>query len=490
MNMEIQKKWFIYINDQHQGPFSVDEVQQKLTSGQITQQNHVWCEGMSDWQVITQVASLMLELSRTQQDALEKITAASTATTSISNKTVHHKTVGKASEKKKPAQRKFNLGKIIGITSSSIIGLFLIFILTLSAISHLASDSLHASIRPTLISIIDRMPFLSELFRLVPHLNDVKPDDQKELEAAQTGLPENGVKLAIALSSNDPIRPFFYISTNLPNATKLDVYVVGNSETLLNRLQFSTQLSTTALRGFAKTEVVLSDGGQPVPKGEYQIFVTESPEQEPAITTLMNQYTPVKPAAIPIPSIIPTGVHFLFSKTVFMGGERDDTYLTRLKAFHEKVKQNAEKELSELQQYTSTLNLQFTTLTTEFGKIYRAKKITPAQKAAWSHATESWQQINGQLEQTIQTWSKETLQNEYFYGKAYELVKSCFDSLKTLFTLENNFIDQPQDKPAFEIQHGKALSESREATEVLQGKVDLLTKAPKTPSGLPTREGL
>ena len=178
------------------------------------------------------------------------------------------------------------------------------------------------------------------------------------------------------------------------------------------------------------------------------------------------------------------------TKTYFIGGEKDDVYLTRLKSFHEKIKQNSEREAMELKQYADTLSLQLKTMTNEFSHIYGAKKPSGAVLASWKKDAELWQQINSQLDQTIQTWSKETLQNEFFYGKVYEQVKSAYEALKSLFTLENSYVNQPGEKSAFDIEHGKALSEANQAVNLLQTKIDIMSKAPKSPSGLPTREGL
>jgi hypothetical protein len=316
----------------------------------------------------------------------------------------------------------------------------------------------------------------------------VKPEDTAELESAMIGEPQNGVKFALALSNGDPNRPYFYVTTNLPDQTKLDVYLVGNGETLLNRLSFTTQSSVSTKFGLGKTEVLLAVGGQPIPKGEYQVYLVESSDQEETIRPTLNAL-PANRVQTKTPPEVPTDTKFLFTRTFFIGGERDDTYLTRLKAFHEKVKQSADRELQELKQYTDTLQMQFTSLTNEFSRVYKIKKLTPMQKQVWGKATASWQQINGQMDQTIQTWTKETLQNEFFYGKTYELVKGAHESIQKLFMTETGFINEPSDRAGFEIAHGKALSEARDSLEQLKTRVDTILKSPKTANGLPTREG-
>jgi hypothetical protein len=479
MNMEIQKKWFIYIGDHHEGPFSVEEISAKQKTGEVKTESYVWCEGMSDWQMLSSVTELSSEL--------RKINTEEAAPTPLKLEKKEKPNRGPAV----PEKTSKSGGKMAGIALGTLLGLIILSVGGLAVLSHTASDDLHGSLRPTLVTIVDRFPFLSNVFKLVPNLNDIKPDEQIELEQAQIGLPENGVKAAFALSQSDANRPFFYVSTNLPHQTKLDLYLVGNSETLLNRLNFTTQTTLTVLHGFAKSDVLLADGGQPLPKGEYQVFITESAEQDESVKKALSEYQPAR-VQVKVPAMIPASNHFLFTKNYFIGGPRDETYLTRLKAFHEKVKQNAEKEVLELRQYSDTLQLQYTTLTGEFTRLSKNKKITPQIKTAWKKTSETWQQINGQLDQTIQTWSKETLQNEFFYGKAYSLVKGAYEAIKVLFTLENSFFDAEKgvDKASFDIQHGKALSEARDAVELLRSKVDLIMKTPKTPSGLPTREGL
>ena len=474
MNPEIQKKWFIYIGDHHEGPFSIEEMSARQKAGQVKSESYVWCEGMADWQMLSSVTELDLELKKREQIVSEKPKAPTQASAAASTPS------SKPRNRLKPVFTAFGVAIALGVLS----------IAALSVLSRFGSDEIHAAVRPAIVSAVDRFPMLSGLFKLVPSLGDIRPEQQAELEDAQVGLPDAGVKLAFALSQSDPNRPFFYISTNLPDHAKLDFYLIGNGETLLNRLRFSTHATVVTRHGFAKTDVFSADGGQPLPKGEYRVFVTEAADQIPTVQSKLEQFPPNR-IQMKLPEGIPTDNRFLFAKTVFIGGARDETYLTRLKAFHEKVAQNAEKEVVELKQYSDTLQLQLATLTNGFSKL-KAKKPTPRSRQAWKKSTETWEQINAQLDQTIQTWSDETLQNEFFYGKIYGLVKSAYGSIKNLFALENSYFESkpPVNPGAFDIQYGKTLSEARDSINLLRNKVDLILKAPKTTSGLPTREGL
>jgi hypothetical protein len=485
MNIENEKKWFVYIGDHHEGPFSVLEVSERKNSGSVRDDSYVWCEGMNDWLMLSDVKELAQEVKKLEPAAPAPKVKAPPVNAKISPAKQNQGPAKPTMENKKATSSK----KFAIYLALCLFVLLALSLGTLSALSRFAAEDVHAKIRPTLSRLIDKVPALALLFHLVPTLQDVTPDEQKDLEQARQGGADVTPKIAIALSQNDPNRPFFYVSTNLPDGTKFDVYLVGNSESLLNKLQYSAQYPVQTSKGFGKTEVYSSVGGQPIPKGEYQVVIVDSTEQEETIRAQLLNLPPLK-ASAKIPDGVPPNTHFSVVKNYFLGGPRDETYLTRLKQFHEKIRQNSDREFSELKQYSETLTSMYSTLTTEFNKIYTAKKPPPNLKAAWKKNADVWQQINGQLEQTVQTWSKETIQNEFFYGKVYALVKSAYESTKALFTIENGYIENPQDHATFDIQHGKALSETRDALELLRTKMDLIEKAPKSPSGLPTREGL
>jgi hypothetical protein len=50
-----EKKWFVYLSDHHEGPFSLAEIQNKMSQSQVTSSNYVWAEGMTDWKPMTTV---------------------------------------------------------------------------------------------------------------------------------------------------------------------------------------------------------------------------------------------------------------------------------------------------------------------------------------------------------------------------------------------------------------------------------------------------
>lgn len=499
------------MDDHHEGPFSPDEIFKQQQTGKVSADSYVWCEGMPDWVMLEQVAELKSALAQfkdpvpsapkpqptinlnlnpgpaggvaaTPQPSMTKTqstAAVSQHTPSMTETIAPAPASGRQTSKARSA-----LTMILG----GIVTILLVGIAALAVLSRTTTEETHSLIRPTLVKILDIVPALQPIFKLTPKIPDIKADDSVDLEVAMMGAPEVGVKLAIAVSQGDPNRPYFYVATNLPDKTKFDIYLVGNGETLLNRLAFSTQTTVMTKFGLGKSDVILAVGGQPIPKGEYDVYVVESTDQDESVRAAMNDFQPTR-AAVKTPSEVPAQTKYLFVKKMFIGGERDENYLTRLKSFHEKVKSSTDREVQELKQYSDTLSIQFASFTGDFRRVTASKKPTAQVKGLWDKSVSTWQQLNGQLDQTVQTWTKETLQNEFFYGKTYELVKNAYEAVKKLFAIEIQFVTQPSDKAAFEIQHGKALSETRDSLEILKTKVDQILKAPKTPSGLPTREG-
>ena len=53
-----QTGYFVNVNNQRVGPFTVAQLQQFAQAGEFTAQMYVWCEGMAQWQVASSVAEL------------------------------------------------------------------------------------------------------------------------------------------------------------------------------------------------------------------------------------------------------------------------------------------------------------------------------------------------------------------------------------------------------------------------------------------------
>jgi hypothetical protein len=64
MNIENEKKWFVYVGDHHEGPFNAQEVSEKKNAGLVTEESYVWCEGMNDWVMLSDAKELSSEMKK------------------------------------------------------------------------------------------------------------------------------------------------------------------------------------------------------------------------------------------------------------------------------------------------------------------------------------------------------------------------------------------------------------------------------------------
>ncbi len=74
-----EKKWFVYLGDHHEGPFSLADIRGMLSSGQSSQTSYVWAEGMPDWKVMTEVTAFQGILSAPVTEAQVEAPESSTA---------------------------------------------------------------------------------------------------------------------------------------------------------------------------------------------------------------------------------------------------------------------------------------------------------------------------------------------------------------------------------------------------------------------------
>ena len=58
-----EKKWFVYIGDKHEGPFSLEEIQGEMVKSRVTRESFVWADGMADWKPMPEVPDFSVLLN-------------------------------------------------------------------------------------------------------------------------------------------------------------------------------------------------------------------------------------------------------------------------------------------------------------------------------------------------------------------------------------------------------------------------------------------
>ena len=496
-----ENKWFVYMGDHHEGPFSLEEIQGKMQAGLVTSSQFAWCEGMSDWQQITEVevfqsllkppslrlvptspgvqepreptftdvtrmapvssAEGTIAVSRTDLHA-PTATASTIETPAVA--TVHSEVVTIAphspaatemfEEDPRPVRKKGGFRKwlrpmvwtllLAAVVAAAVTGVFdpLISHPAVLAVSRTLGDLT----RPSLLQLSEKVPLISSWFTPIPRLDEVSATEWEDFVDAARNPPKGGSpRVGVAVAQPDLLQPSFLVATSLPDGTVFDLEVEGVPDTLLNHTEFKAKTRATISHRWGRTEPVRTPDGRPIPRGEYWVQVFESGKGG----------TAAKP---------------LSRKGYFLGGVRDDTYRDRLKEYHQRLADKAKAELEELKQFVTTVEKQFQASQAEFDKFRRAKgkKAAAAAARSWAVFHGKWAQFDAQLTGTMQAWTSEKLQTDTFYPTLYERVKNASMSGSQVHGLHHSWTTGASNPESFEqeLQRavtaiGNAVSETR-----------------------------
>ena len=546
MNGITEKKWFVFIGDRHIGPHSIEEVVQKVTAGQLTLDHFVWAEGMTDWKLMREVSDFDTVLVKKPTPApVESSVRASqvdssliaevqsqlqpmihnepTLLTPVAQTSVHRiepnlsavnrpegpnftEIASDEIQKEVSLPQKSWLGKIVkalgiclfvfflltaGLSVAYVKG-FLEPILRLPTVQH-RTDKVMESLQPTLLSLTESFPSLGKWISPIAKLEDISSEEYEGLKAAaKENLKTKGPHFGMGLSNQDPLAPSLYIATNLPDGAQLNVVVVGISDTLLNQLSFQAQYPVTINKKLGKTPALRDLEGKPVPRGEYVIYLTLS---ETSLQSHLGAEVGAQEWVSSLPSLnldlpkeFPKGLRVLATKPYFLGGTKDESYSTRLKEYHDRLRVRAMAEISEVKQFMVTLDNQLSSTNLKFNLLHKGK-VTPAQKKAWESFHREWVKFQEQLEQIFQRWTPEVIQNEYFYSPLYLLVQQAGREVQKVHGFQFAYFKGAPIKElkVLESQLSEAVAGSTRAMATLKSKLEQLESLPPTPNGMPPR---
>lgn len=519
-----EKKWFVYIGDHHEGPFSLADIQGKIGIGQVSSNSYVWEDGMADWKLMTEVSAfggllgkgevimppamavggpdLSIDVASIVDDRKEPTHGGGTPAPVLLHDSPEIRVRADESSYFPPIEEslstppqkrwvKWLKGGLFLALPVAAIGAYTQGYLDSTINSPAAQTGIQATselIKPHLLKLAEKYPTLNRWISPIPQLDDVIPEDYEGLRAAaSTDLTSGGPKVALALSQATLSKPSFYVSSNLPDGAQFDIFILGVPDSLLNQLSYNSVTRITLSKKLGKSEPLLAADKSGLQPGQYNIFVTETETEPPVIKSIL---APLSPANVSLPSSVPKGSKVVATKSYFLGGKKDATYSSRLKEFHDRLRARAEAELIEVKQHLSTLEKQFQSTNAQFNFL-RSGKLTPLKKRSWTLFHTQWVEMFGQMKKAFDTWTPTALRNDFFYGMLFQLTQQAGNSVMSVHDLENSFVSNPgTDRKSFEIQMGQSLSLAQNAILALKTKVEQAEKIPPTPNGMPRREGL
>ena len=515
-----EKKWFLYINDHHEGPLSVSDIHERMKLGSAHQESFVWQEGMPTWQMIKERQEFVIQESSHASNLAqaEKLEATQHEQQVTPNEIIDEKTgdlnpdelnqtrmIGRAallnSKKEEKSQitpktrdkKTTKTRKVITLLISatlviSLLGTYRLGYLDPFLEIPIFRATLHKASslsRPYLIKLTQTIPALEGIIPPLLRLDDVSMIEYEELHtAASETLKEKGPQYALALTQSDPYTPSFYIGSNLPEGSKFDLYVIGLPDTLLNEVSFTGHLSATLEKNLAKTSPLRRSDQKPIARGEYELYLVSSLSQTATTRSIIEAH-PAPP--VRIPAELPPGARILFVKKYFLGGAKDANYQNKLKDFHSKLKARALTELNEIKQYTSTLDQQLQALIKEAQNMNRLTQTSPKKRKIWDLFSAQWVKIQNEMNQMIQAWTPESLQNEYYYGALYTEVQIVAQSIWKLYEAEVSFMNGQIEQQSFQEQLNTFSNQANEEISRVYNRVKSLELMPSDDSKLPKK---
>jgi hypothetical protein len=346
---------------------------------------------------------------------------------------------------------------------------------------------------PYLLKLAEKFPPLRKWISPIPSLPNVDPLDYEALRgAAGSSLEKEGPHLALALATDTVVMPSFYVASNLPDHTQFQVEVEGVYGTLTEPGEFraTSPLETQGLAShLGKTVPIRTADQKAPPKGKYTVFVYESDANPDGVKALISKLPASNAAGLPEAL---RGKKLVAVKSYFLGGNNDKLYPVELKRFHDKVGEEAKREIAETKQFALTLNSQLTESLQKFA-VLRSGKSSPkgAQKRSqWNAFNRSWSTLETGLNQQFQAWTPEVLQKTLFHNALYKDLQDAGAAVQKVHELENSYFNNSVDLKSFDIQYGQLQSHAQTAVTGLMNRINQVEQTPPTDSGLPKREGL
>jgi hypothetical protein len=482
------KKWFVFIQDHHEGPFTVEEIKNLVAQGKVSSDGFVWAEGMADWTSMRnlqefQSAGAPLPSPSYSSDRTIEFRAPQTTSTSVG--------VGGGMQPKfsQPSSPGVLIGGAVSQAKDELNRkkrLWLLWVLAAGVVVAAWSQG-YLSLDPLLNpmkGILRSIPGLSALLNPIPELKDVTPEElekMRQIAQADSSTPQG----ALVLIQDDLINPRLYLVTNLPENMSWLIEVEGVPETLLNQLNFVRNLTVIQEKQLAVIGPIRYEDGRILPRGEYRIRVKADPSQ-------LAQWA----------EKFPNLGTFQLEGKFFLGGPKDPTYTQRLKDFHDKLREKAQQEVIEIRQFSQMLETQvaeiekiyedyvtfaaqpkMTAKTTPKGVLIQLKAQAQNKLKSWSEALVRWKKIDEQIQGTFSKFTPQILTEEYFYGPLYQGLSETHKVSMAILQDRLKEIQTPKPMADFTARQSQVVASLKKIQEELQKIEERL----KNPEALPEK---
>jgi len=430
--MDGERAWFVYRDDAHHGPFDQEDMRARIQAGMVGANDLVWSEKMQDWvplqEVQTFVPFIQLHKQKVRARRLQDEVDVALAADA---------------EQSKPAvvEPKMQFGVGPSLRRRALASAF--FLLALAGAGYSYQ-----------VGVWD--PWLKPGPAQLGLAGVLSSEDQQELwRAVAAPLETLGRSFAVVPFANDKAFPVFYLGTNLPDKTVLTVTLEGIADTLLNRISIEAKREVVVQGGVGKTTSFASPDGLPLPRGEYRVGIQGEK----------------------------------FSKVLFLGGARDNTYLQELQEFHKALQAQAQNELMELKQLAVTLENQLMETNEAFGQIMqRAQEDAVRGERDWASFHGNWALLEKQVSEGIQG-TQGDVPSERLFGKFYLALRDINTLVSQVHQKQGRCLgSQTLCTEAETLDIADKTSIAQSTILALKARIQVAERLPPTMNGMPQLE--
>ena len=446
-----EKIWYVFTDNRHEGPYSLDDMQALLDEGRADPTDFVWKEGMVDWELLAKVL------------AFGPLISAPTPEPKINPSKPTRPKVPLESRPAVPRAKvelKISLQDKLRPHFQMISGLICLLLL--------ASFGVYRATRSSFPQTLE----------------DVSTEEFRELKAARIlSLGDLGPGVAVALSTSDLVEPSFYLTTNLPSGARFELHFEGLPGTILNRTTVSGVASISVSRGFVKTPPIRLENGDPLPRGVYRIFVLQANSQPAGIEELLKNIPSQHPVDAPA---LKQELKVFTRKIYFLGGAQDQEYAQGLQEYHLKLREKGQNELMEIRQYAATLEDQLTQTEDQFQMIIQQERSSfISKKEQWLTFHQRWTRFQKHLDETFQSWTPAQVSGDFYHGSLYGLIGEANELVKQIHLEQASYFESISahsagvanlERRALEVRLSDAISFARSTILSLKSKTALAEK--------------
>lgn len=479
------KKWFVYLGNHHEGPFSKEDIQAQRTQGTLSDHHFVWSEGMKDWILLRDVRELD-EFFQSPHQGKRLEDKGQSLLTPKKNKdpvSLHQPFLSSQpplqSKEQTPSsplsgiyQREARMSasaaenfegwvsaetrKAFGWLTGSLVSFFVFFSLSFWGLSSLSQRNelsppllkLRSSLEPGMWLLLRTFPILEKWLPPLPSLHP--PLSLEDTQVFKKKLLLSGTspwKSHLALVPHSMGSPTFYALVPLPYSEGRHLVwtlkAVGIPETLVDTISFEREERASWQRHLVSFPPLQAGEGKLFPLGEYDIsLIVHRPWStafERRIRDLPGFQEGQETATV-------------LTQRFFLGGAPDGSYKMALEHFHERFLAQSREEWGELKQFLKTFQELFQeSFSTYQQHSLATRKEAALKKAVTSSSIELWTRLSQQVAQEWAQWTPEFLEKKRLHGDLYQQLKQTGEKLLHLRSLHQRGLQLASGDPEHQL---------------------------------------